>query len=650
MEQRFFTAARGAARLTQPAALPCTDTAARTGYMGSIARDGSNADWDWQIYRNSRGEWVLFEAFGPGCIYNFTQHRYPTSEEPVFSFYFDDEETPAFSICPKDFGKKAPFLSLLADIYEGPEEGGRGPIWVVRSFVPMEFTRYCRVVSSIPLTGNDKARGEGGWGHVTYTLYDTAAGLHTFSPTASVGELLRTVRTRIDAERLPAVTVGTAQPVIFRSERQYLPGHGSLNVAEHIGPGTVTRIRIRLDGPSARRESLSQLRLRLTWDGAAAPAVDAPIGTFFGGEYPDTACAQRWLLLRERIVPSALFEGENCFPMPFWRQMKAELYTVGNCGLFVDWELELVPECLYDPQTAGYFTASAYYEKTPCTAGKNSPIGTLEGTGHMVYGVLSGQDIRCGCEGDVRVFLDGRRSPEIESDGSESWASYGWGFVTPPQCNPFSGYNGLPMENGFWSELRLTVTDSYHFRQQLRFELEHGCCNDGMGSHSGQVFAYLLGQTRNRFTDEVLPDDPADAAVHGFDTAVCRAERLVSGFADGTVEKDTPTAGTVYTPLSPVTLRLRVDAANRGVVLHRRSSQRQGRQLARVLVDGVPIRESLWYAPSDNPYYSWLDDSYLLPAAYTAGKDVLTVTLEPLGVDGAAPTWNAASIRVLCLL
>ena len=76
-------AARGAARLCAVDALPFIDGGASVGYEGSISKTGDNADWDWGMYQDERGEWVLAELDGPGCLFNFTQHRYPTSEVPV---------------------------------------------------------------------------------------------------------------------------------------------------------------------------------------------------------------------------------------------------------------------------------------------------------------------------------------------------------------------------------------------------------------------------------------------------------------------------------------------------------------------------------------------------------------------------------------
>ena len=73
---------------------------------------------------------------------------------------------------------------------------------------------------------------------------------------------------------------------------------------------------------------------------------------------------------------------------------------------------------------------------------------------------------RSSCEGDVRVHIDGSGSPTVQSDGSESWACYGWGFEFPAQCNPASSYDGRG--NAEWSMLRLLMGDGFrHHGSQL---------------------------------------------------------------------------------------------------------------------------------------------------------------------------------------
>ena len=649
--QRFSPAQalRGIARLQEPAALPYIDLSATAGYEGSISKSGDNADWDWQLYQDQNGEWVLFEAYGPGCLYNFTQHRYPTSEEPTFYFYLDQSDTPTYEIRQSEFGKKAPFLSPLSGIYEGPEDGGRGPIWVVRSFVPMEFTSYCKVTSSVQLKGCDKAKGEGGWGHIDYVLYDTADGLKTFAPSHTDCEILlaKSENLTFDPKYAEKNEILKKQSVAVR------PGEPTV-VAAYAGEGSVASVKLILEGGNASPENLSRLRLRFYWDGAEHADVEAPIGTFFGNEYGYTACDHTLLMLGTEIAPGQYFKGYHYFPMPFWQSVRMELYTVGDETVTVsEIEIQITPAdvCRYDRETAGYFVSSPYYEKTPNIAGENSRIAQMAGTGHMVYGVLSGYGIGSGCEGDVRVFFDGRKSPEMESDGSESWASYGWGFVTPPQSNPFSGYHGQWNSNSYWSEVRLTLGDSYFFKESLCFELEHGGSNEGMGSHSGQIFCYMLrGEARARITDTIVLEDDASLAAHQYGQTQGRYEirTLRSAYENGINMKNAFT-GTVHQYTASVSFQMALDPQNTGAVLQRTSWQQYGRQAARVFVDGVEVTERLWYTADSNPIYCWLDDSFQIPEAYTAGKDFITVTIEPIAADGEKTVWNAAGYRMLSI-
>ncbi len=641
-------ALRGLDRLTYLEALPYIDLTATTGYEGSISKWGDNADWDWHIYQDEHDEWVLFETYGAGCIYNMTQHRYPVAEDPVFSFYFDDSETPAFRIKLSEFGQKAPFLEPLSAIYEGPDDNGRGPIWVVRSFVPMEFTSYCKVTSSVKLEGNEKSQG-GGWGHISYVLYDTAEGLETFDPA------------KLDLDRLIGTTANltfdpkyAAENVTELSEDILVPAGRSVIVLDEDGAGSLAALKLILRDDNAMAENLSSLRLRLYWDGHTTPDVDAPIGTFFGNEYGNTTCDNTLLMLGTELQNGQYFRGYNYFPMPYWSHVRLELYNVGATDIIVDSiEVQITPDSVrsYDRETTGYFTSSPYYEVTPNTMGQNSIIATMEGTGHMVYGVLSGYGIAAGCEGDVRVFFDGRLSPEMESDGSESWASYGWGFVDPPQSNPFSGYNGLYNSNSYWSEVRLTLGDSYYFRDSLVFELEHGCQNDGGGSHSGQIFCYMLpGAPKGAVTDTLDLGDAASREAHDYTVGGKYTESTItSAYANG-LNTANSFVGIIHERgTDDITFTLAIDPNNAGVILQRTSSQKNGRQLAEVFIDGVKL-DTPWYVADSNPHYLWLDDSYTIPVAYTYGKSAITVTLRPLSADGKRTYWNAASFAALSVL
>ena len=485
--------ARGADRLTNIAALPVYDAGARVGYVGSIDPSGGNADWDWGDRQDPNGEWILFEDAGAGCIFNFTQHRTrrlrteagATRREfpvPTYRFYFDGAESPQFEIRPEEFGMKPPFSGPLAGSFvpDIPTIDFR----IVRSFVPMAYRTSAKVTSTVRLKG--RAGDGGGWGHVTCHHYDSPAGLKTFDGEAD-GGFLRALYSR---PLEPAYDVET--PVAEFS----LAAGGRRRLFAAEGRLTLAGIRLRAGGQTAA-ELATNLWIVCVFDGRRT--VEAPAGTFFGCETPVSAARRELALLTfDTATEPGFARLENRFPMPFFKGAEITLENRGRKALTVAGAVRSDSTLKYDPKTAGLFTGAAYLPPTRNVAGRNARIGAFAGRGQMVYGVftLRGGTVR-GCEGDVRCYIDGEREPRVQSDGSESWGSWGWGFSRPPQEQPFAAYDAPAADNTAWSQVRLLIGDSYGFSRTLRFEVEHGDCNDLEGSvTSGQIFGYVLSDDR----------------------------------------------------------------------------------------------------------------------------------------------------------
>ena len=641
------TSLNGLDRLVYPQLLPIVNMGATTGYEGSIDKTGGNADWDWNLYRDENGEYVLFEADGPGCIYNFTQHRYPTSKEPTFNFYFDGASEPQFSIKLSEFGTKAPFLSPLSDIYEGPEADGAGPIWVVRSFAPMLFSEHVKITSTVKLEGNDKAQGQGGWGHVTYELFDSAEGIETYTGGEDYSQLLSLIKdTGFDPKYAEENTAKTGEDVV-------IPAGETVTIYDEKGEGAISSFKLAF--AKYGYEMLHDLHVRIYWDGHEKADVDAPLGTFFGNEYGLNDVNNETIMLGNDIRVGKTSSLYNYYPMPYWESARIELYNTGERDITLDsFEIQFTPSSVlaYPREETGYFTSSEYYPRTANEAGENSVIAEIEGTGHMVYGTVSGTNLTLsGCEGDVRIFVDGKESPIIESDGSESWASYGWGFATPPQCNPYSMYDGeSDAYNPNWSMTRLTVGDSYHFKSSLRFELEHGNYNDGGGMHSGQIFYYALEDgPKVALTDTVDVGDAASEEAHAYTVdGTSKEVSLTSAYANGYNQDNFQDSGRANISGSS-SFTVAIDPDNQGVTLQRLSDQQKGRQCANIYVDGKLVSERQWLYADYNGSYRWLDDDFQIPASYTAGKSSITITVEPVDVGGGN-TWNEYKYEVYSVM
>jgi len=253
--------------------LPVLKSGIKAHYEGSIDKMGGNADWDWHLYQDKSGEWVLFDHKGPGCIYNFVQHRYPDSSEPTFRFYFDGEETPRFTIRHSQFGEVYPFVEPLASRYIGPIDNGRGPIRVVRSFVPMPYAKSCKVTSDIKLEGFERLKGEGGWGHIIYHAYSENTDVETFRADNPDYQKL------IDLWK----KLGTAVIPMAEGKEIFIPpfvlkAGETREIFADSGAGMISGIRFHTR--TYNREDLSALWIKAVWDGHETCDVNAPFGCF----------------------------------------------------------------------------------------------------------------------------------------------------------------------------------------------------------------------------------------------------------------------------------------------------------------------------------------------------------------------------------
>jgi hypothetical protein len=357
----------GLDNIQHPELLPLLKPGVRIHYEGSIDKAGGNADWDWWLYQDTRNEWVLLDVEGPGCLYNFVQHRYPTSEEPVFRFYFDGESEPRFTIRHSEFGEKYPFVEPLASCYAGPVDMGRGPIRVVRSFVPMPFVKGCRITSSIKLQGYDKAKGEGGWGHVIYHTYDTVPeGMQTFSTSDNYDGLIRQWK-----------NIGSDPKALFsrlameQASVSVAPG-SILPLWEHSEPGALAAVLMRLNKPIP---ALSNLWIRMTWDNHTEPDVDVPVPCLFANE----------LMLNKTTYLMAGYQPEglcyNYFPMPFWSSAKIELVNHGNEDIQIPWiGLRAADGTPYSRENCAYF-------ELLITTGKRLPEPTASSPASRAVGM-----------------------------------------------------------------------------------------------------------------------------------------------------------------------------------------------------------------------------------------------------------------------
>jgi hypothetical protein len=250
-----------------------------------------------------------------------------------------------------------------------------------------------------------------------------------------------------------------------------IPAGRSAVLAEATGTsGTVRRIWMTFWDRSP--QMLRSLRIDIYWDGAATPAVSAPLGDFFGVGLGRTATFE-----------SALFsnpEGRSfnaVVPMPFRTSMRVVLTNESGSDL---------PELFYDvaytigdrhPAGTPYFHAhwrreqatrlERDYEILPRVTGRGRFLGTNIGVKvnqQEYFGTWWG-------EGEVKIYLDGDTTlPTIAGTGTEDYVGTAWG-----QGRYAQRYQGSPIADdgaGLFAFYRYHVPDPVYFQRDVRVTMQ----------------------------------------------------------------------------------------------------------------------------------------------------------------------------------
>ena len=314
--------------------------------------------------------------------------------------------------------------------------------------------RHLAVAAALALLGAGPAAAQPGVG----ALYELPPGVETRwaspeNPTGAKGQAGRAGGGRKGA---PTIAVRAGQSAVLAEAR------GT--------SGTVRRIWMTFWDRSP--QMLRSLRVDIYWDGAATPAVSAPLGDFFGVGLGRTATFE-----------SALFsnpEGRSfnaVVPMPFRTGMRIVLTNESGTD---------VPELFYDvdytlgdrhPAGTPYFHAhwrresptrlERDYEILPRVAGRGRFLGTNVGVRvnqQEYFNTWWG-------EGEVKIFLDGDTTlPTIAGTGTEDYVGTAWG-----QGRYANLYQGSPIADdgaGLFAFYRYHIPDPVYFQRDVRVTMQ----------------------------------------------------------------------------------------------------------------------------------------------------------------------------------
>lgn len=523
----------------------------------------------------------------------------------------------------------APFVwPLVANAAQSP-----GGVYVK---VPMPYRNSMRISVTSHLE----------YYHVDYRQFPSPQGISTFSPSDPALDVLATLRAAGTGDPKPASRAAA------RSERVVdVPAGASVVLAESSGPGTVSALRVRLPEPTDRL--LSDLRLRIEFDGRTT--VDSPLGEFFGAGLGANPVQSLMFAAAPR---DSGVELSSWWPMPFANTVRLSLDNTGSePATAVGTQVETAPDAHWAAALAdgraGYFTARSHAGAT--TLGQDWVFaderghGKFVGVSHTIRGQRTktafSDDAPYFLEGAERVYTDGAASPQWYGTGTEDLYEGGWYFKNGTNfSDPLTGQPDQRTATGGCADYcvaayRLMLAEAVGYHDALRFGIEHGKRNMVQPDYSSTAFLYTQPGDTLADGDEVDPADPLSRFQHAYTDTDAGDQLLVSEYEG--VEDTRPVAGLVRATVAPISFDVAVDPGNRGVALRRTSDQAAGFQSAGVAVDGAQVGD--WLQPRSNTVHRWLDDTYLLPPAATAGKSRITITLTP-AADG--PPWTASRYRV----
>ncbi len=294
------------------------------------------------------------------------------------------------------------------------------------------------------------------------------------SPASSTGALADL--TSLHDGRSMRVSSAAPQRSSNWDNRNIAPG-ATLVLADLAGPGVINHIWMTFPDPAPGwlgrdgNANHSQLVLRMFWDGATAPAVEAPVGDFFAAGFGQRA--------EVNSLPVLVQGGDayNCFwPMPFHKHARIEIENQSTLPLnALYYQIDYVKMDTLPPQTP-YFCAQ-YRQEFPTPSGRDYLILDATGRGHYVGTVLSvrSRSPEWFGEGDEKFYIDGETTPSIQGTGTEDYALSAWGMAlgTYP-------YFGVPLLSGEWGAVGYTTTiyrwhipDPIRFTTSLRVEIEN---------------------------------------------------------------------------------------------------------------------------------------------------------------------------------
>lgn len=479
--------APGVAELYRLDALAAFKRSVRVGSVSSYDRTGGNNDGfegTYSFVRREPGGLVVADLKGPGVVYRMWT---PTPSDDIVEFYFDGEARPRLRLPFIDLfsGRRFPFLSPVSGV------GGGG----FYTYLPLSYRESLKIVVKAERFN---------FYQINYATYPAGAGVESYAaePSAEFRAGLERARELFASagRDLSAYAAPPGSRVQTRKVSGTLAPGQTFTVFESQRPGRVVGLKL---GPAASFAGKARdILLRAYWDGETSPAINCPVGDFFGYSWGEPA-------VKSLLLGTSGGANYVYLPMPFDKSARVELVSERRDGppLAVEGEVEFT-DAGRGPEEGRLY--ALWRRENPTTPGRPFTFVEARGRGHVVGFILQAQGARPGevtefFEGDDETTIDGESA--VHGTGSEDFFNGGW-YDVPGRWEgrvslPLSGSLDFKRYLGRTGGYRFLPTDAYAFRQSILSTIEHGPAgNNFPADYVGVTFLYA---ERNPLADAALP-------------------------------------------------------------------------------------------------------------------------------------------------
>lgn len=247
-----------------------------------------------------------------------------------------------------------------------------------------------------------------------------------------------------------------------------LKAGATLTLLDIKGPGIIQRMWMTMWDRSP--EMLRGTRLRIYWDDETKPAVDVPLGDFYGLGLGQQVAYQN------ELFSTAEGRSFNCYiPMPFRNGARITVTNESEKDqLLFFFDLDFI-KTTPDPDALYFHAAWSRQDHRPVPQDIDL-LPKITGKGRFL-GVSVGLNVDSAYkgtwwgEGEVKMYIDGdTANPTINGTGSEDYVGSGW--LEGTFVNRFQGCLLADNKNGRFSFYRFHIPDQIVFNHDFRATLQ----------------------------------------------------------------------------------------------------------------------------------------------------------------------------------